>query len=52
MCEDEVMWRVFTPKRQEVTAAQKKIHEEVFNNFCSSPNITGTRIKWLRVRIL
>jgi hypothetical protein len=24
MCEDEVMWRVSEPKRQEVTVAQKK----------------------------
>jgi hypothetical protein len=52
MCENEVMWRVFAPKRQEVTAAQKEFHEEVFHIICSSPNNTETRINWLSVRIL
>jgi hypothetical protein len=49
MHKNEVMWRIFVPKGQEVTAGQKKFHEEVFCNFCSSPNITGTGINWLRI---
>jgi len=37
--ENRVFWRIFGPKRDEVTGEWKKLYNEELNDFYSSPNI-------------
>ena len=39
MFENRVLRRIFRPKRDEVTGEWRKLHNEEFNDFYSSPNI-------------
>jgi len=41
---------IFLPKRDEVTAEWRKLHNEEFNNLYSSPNIVWvikSRMRWV-----
>jgi hypothetical protein len=42
------LWRIFGPKRNEVTVEWKKLHNEELNDLYSSPNIV--RVIKLRMR--
>jgi hypothetical protein len=48
--ENRVLWRIFGPKRDEVTGEWRKLHNEELNNLYCSPNIVRVivlrRIKW------
>jgi hypothetical protein len=50
--ENRVLRRIFVPKRDEVTAAWKRLHNEELHNLYSSPSISGVtksrRMKWAR----
>jgi hypothetical protein len=37
--ENRVLWRIFGPKRDEVTGDWRKLHNEEIHNLYSSPNI-------------
>ena len=37
--ENRVLWRIFGPKRDEVTGEWRKLHNEELNDLYSSPNI-------------
>jgi hypothetical protein len=37
--ENRVLRRIFGPKRDEMTGGWRKLHNEEFHNFCSSPSI-------------
>jgi hypothetical protein len=37
--ENEVLRKIFEPKRDEVMGRGKKLHNEELHAFCSSPNI-------------
>jgi hypothetical protein len=39
--EDKVLRRLFGPKSEEVIGGCRKVHNEEFHNFYSSPNVTG-----------
>jgi hypothetical protein len=39
LLENKVLWRIFGPKREEVTGSWRKLHNEEHLNFCSSPDI-------------
>jgi hypothetical protein len=45
-----VLRRIFGPKRDEVTGGCRKLHNEEFHNFYSSPNIIriikSRRMRW------
>jgi hypothetical protein len=49
--ENRVMRRIFGPKRNEVTADWKKLHNEELNDLYSSPNIVrvimSRRMRWV-----
>ena len=49
MFENSVLRRIFGPKRDEVTGKWRKLHNEVLNGLCSSPNIVQV-IKSSRMR--
>jgi len=39
MFENRALWRIFGPRRDEVTRDWRKLHNEVLNDLYSSPNI-------------
>jgi hypothetical protein len=45
-----VLWRIFCPKRVEVTGDWRKLHNEELHNLYSSPNIIrmikSRRMRW------
>jgi hypothetical protein len=47
---NRVLWRIFVPKRDEVRANWKNMHNEELINFYSSPNIIRMikprRLRW------
>ena len=49
--ENRVLWRIFGPKRDEVTGEWRKLHNEGSNDLYCSPNIVrvikSKRIKWV-----
>ena len=47
--ENRVLRRIFGPKRDEVTGEWRKLHNEEFNELCSSPTIVQM-IKLIRMR--
>jgi hypothetical protein len=47
--ENRVLWRIFDPKRDEVTGDWRKLHNEEFHKFYSPPNIIRM-IKSRRIR--
>ena len=47
--ENRVLRRIFGPKRNEITAKTRKLHNEELNDSCSSPNIVRV-IKLRRMR--
>ena len=49
--ENRVLTRIFGPKRDEVSEEWRKLHNEVFNDLYSSPNIVWV-IKWRRMRLV
>ena len=48
--ENRVLWRIFGPKRDEVTGKWRKLHNEELNDLYSSPNIVqvikSRRMRW------
>jgi hypothetical protein len=50
MFEKKVLRRIFRPKREEVRAGWRKLHNEELHNFYSSPNIIrmikSRRMRW------
>ena len=49
MFENRVLWRIFGPKRDEVTGEWRKLHNEDLNDLYSSPSIfrvIKSRMKW------
>jgi len=48
--ENRVLWRIFGPKRDEVTGEWRKLHNEDLNDLYSSPSIfrviKSRRMKW------
>jgi hypothetical protein len=48
--ENRVLWRIFGPKRDEVTGDWRKLHNEELHNLYSSPNIIrmikSRRTRW------
>jgi hypothetical protein len=48
--ENRVLRRIFGPKRDEATGGWRKLHNEKFNNFYSSPSVIKViklkRIRW------
>jgi hypothetical protein len=50
MFENSVLWRMFGPKRDEVTGGWRKPHSEELHNFYSSPSIIrmikSRRARW------
>jgi hypothetical protein len=48
--ENRVLRRIFGPKRDEMTGAWRKLHNEELHNLCFSPNITrmikSRRMRW------
>jgi hypothetical protein len=50
VCENQVLRRVFGPKRNEVTGEWRKLHNEKLNNLYSLPNIVrvvkSRRMRW------
>jgi hypothetical protein len=46
----EPLRRIFGPRRDEVIGVWRKLHDDEFHNFCSSPNIIriikSSRIRW------
>jgi len=47
--ENMVLWRIFGPRRDEVTGEWRGLHNEELNDLYSSPNIVRV-IKWRRMR--
>jgi hypothetical protein len=47
--ESKVLWRIFGPKRDEVTGEWRKLHKEELHDLYSSPSIIGI-IKARRMR--
>ena len=49
--ENKVLWRIFGPKKVELTREWRKPQDEEVNDPCSSPNIirliTSRRIRWV-----
>ena len=47
---NRVLRRTFGPRRDEVTAEWRKLHNEMLNDLCSSPNIVrvikSRRMRW------
>jgi hypothetical protein len=37
--QNRMLWRIFKPKKEDVTLGWRKLHSDRLNNFCSSPNI-------------
>ena len=52
MFENRVLWRVFGPKRDEVTGEWRKLHNEELSDLYSLPNIVrvvkSRRLRWAR----
>ena len=49
--EDRVPWRIFGPKRDEVTSEWRKLEREEFNDLYCSPNIQVIKLRkmgWVR----
>jgi hypothetical protein len=47
--ENRVLWRLFEPKRDEVTGGRKKLHnEELHNLYCSPSIIRMIKLTWMR----
>jgi hypothetical protein len=50
VCENKVLWRIFGPKRDEVTGEWRKLHNEELNDLYSLPNIVrvvkSRRMRW------
>jgi hypothetical protein len=50
MFENMVPWRIFKPKRDDVTGEYRKLHNEELHNLYSSPNIIrqmkSRRMRW------
>jgi hypothetical protein len=48
--ENRVLWRIFGPKRDEVTGEWRRLHNEELNDLYSSPNIIwvikSRRMRW------
>jgi len=48
--ENRVLWRIFGPKRDEVTEEWRKLHNEELNDLYSLPNIfrviKSRRMRW------
>jgi hypothetical protein len=48
--ENGVLWRIFEPKRDEVTGERRKLHNEELNDLYCSPNIfrviQSRRMRW------
>jgi hypothetical protein len=48
--ENRALWRIFGPKRDEVTGKQRKLHSEELHTLYSSPNIirqiNSSRMRW------
>ena len=48
--ENRVLWRIFGPKRDEVTGEWRKLHNEELNDLCFSTNIVrvikSRRMRW------
>jgi hypothetical protein len=47
--ENRVLWRIFGPKRDEVTGGWRKLHNEELHNLYSLPNIIRiikSRMRW------
>ena len=47
--ENRVLRRTFGPKKDGITGEWNKLHSEMLNNLCCSPNIY-LLIKWRRMR--
>jgi len=47
--ENRVLWKIFGPRRDEVTGEWRRLHNEELNDLNSSPNILRV-IKWRRMR--
>jgi len=50
--ENMVLWRIFRPRRDEVTGDWRRLHNEELNDFYSSPHIVrvikSRRMRWAR----
>jgi hypothetical protein len=50
--ENRMLWRIFVPRRNEVTGDLKKLHNEKLHNLYSSPNIIrmikSRMMRWAR----
>jgi len=48
--ENRVLWRIFGPKKEEVTEEWRKLHNEELNDLCTSLNIVcvinSRRMRW------
>jgi len=47
--ENMVLWRIFRPRRDDVTGEWRRLHNEELNDLYCSPNIVRV-IKWRRMR--
>jgi hypothetical protein len=50
VCENKVLWRIFGPRRDEVTGDWRNLHNEELHNLYSLPNIIrmikSKRMRW------
>jgi hypothetical protein len=50
MFQNRVLWRIFGPKRDEMTAEWRKLHDKELRGLYSSPSIIGIiksrRMRW------